>query len=100
MMPHWDGPGAANAALPEVEDDGDDGLIASAAIPTRSWRGSSSIFGGFTSKSSSTTNSAELIDEETSRLIVMRGARGRRTSASRVIRGGRRDVVDRGGAEQ
>ena len=41
QIPHWDGPGAA--ASPEVDEDGDvgGGMIASAAIPARSWRGSS-----------------------------------------------------------
>ena len=45
-------------------------------------------------------NSADSIDDVISLLTSMMGARGRRASGSRDNQGGRRDDVDKGGAEQ
>ena len=89
---------AAAASLEVVEDATEgSGRIAKAAIPALSWRGSSfTLTGCLTSKSSSTMNSADSMEDSTS----IKGARVWRASALREIRGGRRDDVDSGGAEQ
>ena len=95
---------ATNGQMPDdVEADDGGGRMDRVAIPALSWQGSISTFtGGFSSsKSSLTMNSTDSIsDDSISRFMVTKGARGRRASASREIRGGRRVVVDSGGAEQ
>ena len=75
--------------------------MARAASPALNWRGSASILmAGLTSKSSSCKNSADSMEDVTSALHSTMGARGRRASAFLIRRGGRRDDVDKGGAEQ
>ena len=102
-MPQFDGPTALDAS-PEVDDDGDagGGAMVSAAISLRNCLGSSSIFGGFTSKSLSSTNSTDSTLElpVISRFTSFSGARGRLASTSRDRHGGRRVDVEMGGAEQ